>query len=179
MSASRILAFLAAMAVSALPAHAGSLPDPIAPAAMGQLQCYSPDTTYKTCKAIASFKSGASGTTEYVLSQLSSKPITIIVKTVSPVEIKAGKVCGTAQEKDIDAARIFAVGHVLDPKQVAQLRQQLKIALHEFFGHETCTAYEPEGNALVARATIDGVPMRGPEQRVIWVSPSDGYTVSP
>ena len=178
MSVLKILAFLAATVAEALPAHADSLPDPISPATIGQLQCYSPDTTHKTCIAIANYKSGATGTIEYVLSLVSSKPI-VIMETVSPVEIKAGKICGKLQEKDIDTRSFFVAGRVLDSKQAEPLRQHLKIVLKEFFGHEICTAYEPEGKALVAKATIDGVPMRAPEQRVIWVSPSEGYTVSP
>src|ERR1041385_7469905 len=91
MSVLKILAFLAATVAAALPAHADSLPGPISPATTGQLQCYSPDTTHKTCIAIANYKSGAAGTIEYVLSLYSSKPI-VVMETVSPVEIKAGKV---------------------------------------------------------------------------------------
>ena len=33
----------------------GPLPDPIAPAATGKLQCYEPDRAHKTCNSLAGY----------------------------------------------------------------------------------------------------------------------------
>src|SRR5437899_11866948 len=101
----KALMFLAAIAVSNLPAQAASLPDPIAPAANGQLQCYSPDTARKTCNSLASYKPGANGTIDNIAVVLISKDPVITMEAVSPVEIKAGKVCGKIRKQDIDVAK--------------------------------------------------------------------------
>ena len=101
------------------------------------------------------------------------------METVSPVYVKAGQVCGKMRERDIDTAK-FTNGHdALDAAQAEQLRQQLKAALKDVLNHEICTKYVPEGDNLIAKGTVDGVPMSGKEQHVIWVSPGDLYHVAP
>lgn len=174
----RALKFLAIVVALASPAQAGSLPDPIAPAGIGKLQCYAPDTSHKTCNSLASYTSGPNGTFDNRAIVLVSKNPIITVETVSPVEIKADQVCGKIREQDIDAAKFAAGDHVLDKKQAEPLRQNLKRAFKDIFDHEIYTAYVRDGSTLVAKATMDAVAMPG-AQRVIWVSPDEGYRVGP
>jgi hypothetical protein len=117
-----------------------------------------------------------SDNTEVVL--ISKNPI-ITMEAVSPVEVKAGKVCGRIREQDIDAAKFATGDHVLDAKQTEPLRQQLKLAYKNIFDHEICTAYVPDDGTLLAKATMDAGRMPVAEQRVIWVSPNEGYKVGP
>ena len=171
--------FLAAGAALASPALKGTLPDPIAPAARGELQCYSPDRSNKTCNSLASYKREPDGTIDNMALVLISKNPLITMETVSPVAVKSGQVCGKIRERDIDQAK-FTNGHdALDASQVERLRQQLRVAFRDMFNHEICTRYSAEGDVLVAKVTKDGVPMPTAEQRVIWVSPKEGYRVSP
>jgi hypothetical protein len=46
-------------------------------------------------------------------------------------------------------------------------------------GKEICTRYEPAAGGLVAKEWIDGLYRADADQRVRWVSPSEGYSVSP
>ena len=167
------LLFAAALAVS------DPFPAPLTPAGSGKLQCYAPNTAAKTCKSLAGYKSRADGAIDNSAIVLISASPAITMETVSPVVIKAGRVCGKVEERDIDTAK-FTVGPTqLDQQQAEPLRQQLRQAFQKIFGHELCTAYVPEGGVLVAKATMDGAPMGVPDEQVIWVAPDEGYSVSP
>jgi hypothetical protein len=176
----RALIFIAAIVASNLPAQGASLPDPIAPSAKGQLQCYSPDTARKTCSSFASYKSQANGAIDNIAIVLISENPIITMEIVSPVEIKAGKICGKVRKQDVDAAKFTVGGLLANATQAAMLREQIQLSYKSFFGHEICTAYLDQGGILLAKATMDGVPMpEATDQRVLWISPGDGYRVSP
>src|ERR1700720_1128659 len=64
-------------------------------------------------------------------------------------------------------------------KQTATLRQQMQSAMKGFFGPEICSTYVPADGLLLAKVTVDGASQPTMEQKVIWVSPTDGYKVSP
>jgi hypothetical protein len=172
--------FFAALAESNLPAQAASLPDPIAPAANGQLQCYSPDTARKTCNSLASYKPGANGTIDNIAVVLISSNPVITMEASSPVEIKDSKICGKIRKQDIGAAKFKVGGQSLDATQAAPLRQQMRRSYANIFDREICTAYLDKGGILLSKATLDGVPMpASTDQQVLWVSPRDGYGVGP
>ena len=106
------------------PAHGTSLDSPIAPAAQGQLQCYTPDVARRTCRSLAAYKSKANGAIDNIAIVLISQSPSISMTTVSPVVIKANQVCGLIRPRDIDAAR-FALGdRPADPAQTATLRNR-------------------------------------------------------
>jgi hypothetical protein len=176
----KALICLAAILALNPPAQADSLSDPIAPAATGQLQCYSPDTTRKTCSSLASYKPGANGAIDNLAVVLISKDSAVTMETVTQVNIKADQVCGKIRSQDLDAARFKVGGQLLDPNQAVQLREQMRRSYVQIFDREICTAYIHQGGILLAKATIDGAPMPATvDQRVMWVSPDDGYRVGP
>jgi len=76
------------------PAQGASLDSPIAPAAQGQLQCYTPDVARRTCRSLAAYKGGAKGAIDNTSIVLISQSPSISMTTVSPVVIKANQVCG-------------------------------------------------------------------------------------
>ena len=163
-----------------LSAHGAELPDPIGPAATGQLQCYMPDKTRKTCASIAGYRANANCGIDNVATVLLAKNPTLTMETVSPVEIRMGQVCGKLRPQDLDSAKFTMGGRLLDAQQAASIRMQLQTAFQNVFGHEVCTGYVNQGGTLIAKATIDGVPAPpNADQPVLWVSPADGYQVSP
>jgi len=170
---------LAAALASIAPVNAQSLPAPIAPAAVGQLQCYVPDAARKTCTSLSGYKLEANGTIANTALVLISKNPPITMETVSPVVIKAGQGCGTVRPEDLDQAKFVVAGQALDARQSQSMREQMKLGYKPLFGHEICTAYAPEGTGFLAHATLDGKPMAGADQRVVWISPNEGYRVAP
>ena len=160
-------------------ADAADLRPPIAAAAQGQLQCYAPNTARKTCQSLAAYKLSTDGTIENIAIVLISQSPAITMRTMSPVEIKADQVCGPIRAQDIEAASFTVGDHIADPAQTTLLRQKMEAAIQGMIGHEVCTAYIPDSGALLAKATVDGVPQPTMDQRVIWVSSADGYSVAP
>jgi len=174
-----VLLFLATGITLAAAPLTGTLPDPIAPAATGKLQCYMPDMSHKTCNSLAGYKTGPDGVIQNTAWVLISKSPVITMETVSPVAVKAGKVCGVVRELDIENAKFATADRALDVKQVGPLREQMKLAFKAIFNHELCTKYVADGDGFIANATMDGQALPGGEQHVIWVAPSDHYRVAP
>ncbi len=173
----RVFGFCLAILGAGFPALAADLPAPITPAGRGQLQCYAPDAAHKTCQSLAAYRPGAAGGIDNIAVVLVSTSPAIAMATISPVTIKAGEVCGFIRPEDIATAVFTEGGHPLDPAQAATVGKQVQGAMKAFYGHEICTAYVPDGESFVARESIDGAPQPSMNQRVIWVSPSDGYSV--
>ena len=73
------------------PAQGASLDSPMAPAAQGQLQCYTPDVAQRTCRSLAAYKSNANGAIDNIAIVLIWQSPSISMTTVSPVVIKAIK----------------------------------------------------------------------------------------
>ena len=169
-----VLALLAATAAAVAP-----LPDPIGPASGGQLQCYAPDRARKTCASLSGYAFGADGAIVNSAVVLISRSPRITMATAAPVTIKDGRVCGAMQLRDLDAATFVYDDVAADEAKTAELREAVKKAYGAIMGHEICTAFVPDGGGLTARITEDGLPKPGLDERVIWVSPADGYKVSP
>ena len=130
------------------------LPEPIALASDGQLQCWSPDTARKTCLALATFKLRDDGAIEAsAVVQVSSRP-PATMEIAIPVEVADGQVCGA-------------------------VRDQVRETIRNFIGRRLCVAFLLQGASLLAKPTLDGAPQRGMDQTVIWVAPSQGYSVAP
>ena len=175
-----LLALLATLAGANGAAVAAEFPDPIGPAASGQLQCYMPDAARKTCNSLAGYRSNANGGIDNFATVLLSKMPVLTMQTVSPVEIKMGQVCGKIRKQDIDVAKFTLGGQPVNEQQAAQLRAQLLMAFQNVFDHDVCTGYVNQGGNLIAKAVIDGMPApASADQPVMWVSPSDGYQVGP
>jgi hypothetical protein len=109
---------------------------------------------------------------------ISSAPL-ITMQTVTPVAIKADKVCGFIRPVDIQTAEFTVGGNPATADQTAMLRQKMAEAEKGAFGHEICTAYIPDGDVFVAKVSIDGVAQPTMERKVVWVSPAEGFKVQP
>jgi hypothetical protein len=166
----------AALAVGAV-AQAQELLPPIAQATAGQLQCYQPNVASKTCRSIAGYRMTVDGIVNTATVMLSAKPL-ITMETVTSVEIKKGQVCGKMHAHDFETAKLLMNGGPVSAEIDEALRKQLSAGLQSEFGHEICTAYSADGDGFIAKATDNGVPVPG-KQRLIWVSPGDGYKVAP
>lgn len=150
------------------------LGDPLAPARAGQLQCYTPDESRRTCRSIASYNFRADGVVHNQAVVLLEP--NLIMKVSTLVDVRDGAVCGHLD--GIDAAEFIVEGHPADAQQTFRLRKLLAATYGFAAGREYCTQYTPEGEGYRTALTVDGVPM--PQSRyVIWVDPADGYRVAP
>ncbi len=164
----------AALTLSA--AHAA---DPLADAQTGKLQCYKPDSSRKTCVALAGYVTQSDGTIINNAEILISPQPPLVMRTSSAVTVKGGAICGIMRQTDIEHADFLANGSKLADEQAAAIRSQLIPMLQGQFGKEVCTTAVPDGDRLRANVTVDGSPNPVLTQDVVWVKPDEGYKVAP
>jgi hypothetical protein len=169
----------AAVSLSVLVGAAG-VPDPLAPARDGKLQCYQPNVARKTCGALASYSILGGGKISNPSSVLvASDGNVIIMKSTTIVEMRGNAVCGMVDRRTVDQATFTVDGRAASAYETARLRVQMAAAMAANFGKEICTTYERRGAGFVAQSTIGGLPRPDTSQDVIWVGQGDGYTVAP
>jgi len=167
-----------ALMMPAFSAQAADL-GPLAPAAEGKVQCFQPNEVAKTCQSIGSYRISPTGEIENTATIMISTGPQVVMTTHAPAVIKAGKDCGVLKPAHLDAATFMVEGQPATASQTAALRTQMKGALRTPLGHEVCSAYAPNGAALMATSTFDGLARPDLDQKVMWVSPSEGYRVAP
>jgi len=175
----RLAVAVALLLMSAPAAEAAVLPAPIAPADSGKLQCYAPIAETKSCASLAGYQRRSDGKIYNPATVMISPSPLITMKSATVVTIKDGKVCGFITADDAATAEFLIAGKPADAPQTAKMRELLAKAQQHLFGREICTRYLPQTDgSLLASATLDGAP-QPPDQKVIWVSPEDGYEVRP
>lgn len=172
----RRMVTISALAILALSAAQA---DPLAEARSGQLQCYKPDMTNKTCMALSGYSFTSSGQITNNADVLLSPQPLVVMRTSSPVFVKGEAVCGVMRTHDLDTAQILVNGAPLPEDKAAGVRSQLAAAFQPQIGKEICTTYAPAGDKLSAHVAVDGVANPAFDQQVVWVKPEDGFRVSP
>lgn len=162
---------------AALQAAAPAAADPLAPARIGDLQCYGADPVRKTCRAMGGYSFAADG---QILNKaevvLQDAPL-VTMTTVSPVTVKDGAVCGPLS--GVDKAQIAVRGRRLPESEAAPIRVQLQQSMAKILGKEVCTTYRRSGEWWIAEVTMDGLARQDMNDTLLWVPPSAGYTVQP
>ncbi|SFK07321.1 hypothetical protein [Caulobacter sp. UNC279MFTsu5.1] len=170
-----MLALLLAVAAQAAPPAVAA--DPLAPARIGDLQCYGPDPVRKTCRAMGGYSFGADGEILNKAEVLLQNAPPVTMTTVAPVTVRDGAVCGPLS--GVDKAQIAVRGHRLPEPEAAPIRAQLQESMATVLGKEVCTTYRRSGDWWIAEVTMDGVARPDMQDTVLWVPASAGYTVQP
>jgi hypothetical protein len=170
-----VLGVILAAAVQAAAAPAAA--DPLAPARIGDLQCYGADPVRRTCRAMGGYSFAADG---QILNKaevvLQDAPL-VTMTTVSPVTVRDGAVCGPLS--GVDKAQIAVRGRRLPEADAAPIRAQLMQSMASMLGKEVCTTYRRSGDWWIAQVTLDGAARPDMSDTLMWVPPSAGYTVQP
>lgn len=132
----------------ALGVSGAQLPAPIGPASEGKLQCYAPNRVTKSCQSLAAYQSGPGGSISNPATVLISAAPPITMSIVTPVTIKAERVCGFVRPEDIAAAEFAVGGMPATASQTALLRQRMAAAQKAFFGH-----FQDGGEAVMTLVT--------------------------
>jgi hypothetical protein len=162
-----------------LAANAYSIdPAPLFPATKDLVQCYQPDVVKKTCESIAEYRRLKGNTYVNTATVLISSTQPIAVKTVSPVIVKNGAVCGYVSKSELLNGIVQVSGRDLPTEKASQILAKVAEAMAANLDREICTTYFREGTSLIARGTIGGAEPF-PEKRVVWIKRTDGYRVAP
>jgi hypothetical protein len=163
-----------ALALLAAPQAA---PDPLAPARAGKVQCVSPNREKKTCLAIASFVVKPDGGFDSVVRVMVNPAPAIVMETHTSGIVDGAQTCNTIRAEDYTAATFTMDGAPMDESMAATIRPQVAAAIAPMAGKKGCSLEKPEGDMIVSTVTIDGAARPEMTQKLIWVSPSDGYTL--
>ena len=109
---------------------------------------------------------------------LAAKPL-VLMRTVSTVTAKQGRLCSVMHQSDIAAARFTIDGEPADVDHSAELEVAVAKAFAPIIEHEVCIVFEPDGSEFVAHTSLDGLPRPGLDQRVLWVSSAEDWQVRP
>ena len=153
--------------------------DPIAPALRGEAQCYGPDVARKACRSIGEYAKRPDGRILNTATVLLSPDPVIVMRTVAPVEVKAGQVCGVIRSDDLASATFTINGQAADEAAANSLRDAVAPGFAPMLNREVCTRYVPDGAMLKGLVSLDGQRRPDLDQPVRWVAPSDGFTVKP
>ena len=166
----------AALCAAAPAAHAIDL-GPLAPAADGKVQCYSPNAAAKSCQSIGAYQVDAKGVIQNdAVVMINSSPL-LVMTTRSAVTLKGGADCGVLRPEHIAGATFTVEGRPADAGQTARLRGAMLGTMKPMLGHEICVYYRAQGDGVLATSTIDGKPQPQMDQHVMWVSPAEGWRV--
>lgn len=158
-------------------AAAGQTADPLAQARAGKLQCVNPNTTAKTCQALASYTVRADGSFDSVTTTLLAPAPLITMVTKSSGKVEGNLVCGPILAKDYADSTFLMDGAAMDPAMAEGIKAQVTGAITPMIGKKGCSNEKAEGDVLVAEVTLDGTARPDLSQKYIWVGASDGYKV--
>ncbi len=153
--------------------------DVLAPARAGQLQCFEPNVTAKTCQSLGGYTFQANGVIDNPAQVLISPSPAIVMRISNPVTVRNGAICGPLTAADIARATFTVDGAPASESDTTEIRSSLTQQLSQMFGHESCLTLTPDGDGFRASTTMNGVPQPQQTQRVIWVGANDGYRVAP
>jgi len=95
------------------------------------------------------------------------------------VVIKNDAVCGFVRGQDVAAGTLRVDGQVVGAEKAKPILERIAEAMAQLSGKEICTKYEPSGTDFTAKISVGGTYKPDQDETVKWISPADGYTVTP
>jgi hypothetical protein len=157
----------------------GKNSDPLASAARGLVECYTPDDQRKTCRVIASYTALGGGRYDSSSLMLVSPQGPITLEINAPLVVKSGQACGTIQRRQLEAASVRVAGRLVDRATTDRIWAAVEQSLEPMINREVCTAYTSSASGMTATNIVDGRWLVDDEQQVKWIRPRDGYRVAP
>ena len=173
-----MLGLVIGLSLSAAPAGAQTA-DVLAPARQGQLQCFEPNVTAKTCQSLGGYTFAANGVIDNVAWVLIMPQPVVIMRVSSPVVVRNNAICGPLSAADIARATFTVEGAPASEADTRDIRAGLTEQLAPMLNQEGCLTLTADGNGFRAETTVGGTPQPQQTQRVIWIGPNDGYRVAP
>jgi hypothetical protein len=172
--------YVAAALILAAAQPVPAVTDPLAPARAGQLQCFTPDTSRKMCRALAGYTWGP-GPAIRIRADILMAPtnLLIVMRTSTSLEVRSGAVCGRVRAADIEASTYTIAGRPVPQQMVQLVSPQILSLMRSHLNEEICATFVPNGSLFRTQLTIDSVPHPEISETFIWVRPNEGYAVGP
>jgi hypothetical protein len=170
-----LLAALLASLVGGL-AYAQPVPDPLAPARNGLVQCFTPDVAIKACRAIGSYAFNADGSIDSTAVVVVNLQPLIVMTVTSPAFVRDEMLCGPLDLAHLEAASFAVEGVPAAESETAAFRAAMRTRMAPMVG-EVCSAYTAQGEGFAVAGYHNGSQHDGLSDFMIWIDPSDGYVV--
>ncbi|MEZ5960806.1 MAG: hypothetical protein R3C30_10340 [Hyphomonadaceae bacterium] len=153
--------------------------DVLGPARAGQLQCFEPNVSAKTCQSIGGYTFNTNGVIDNTAQVLVMPQPVIVMNVTSPVTVRNNAICGPLTAEDIQRASFTIDGAPASAADTAEIRSGLTEQLAPILNVEGCVTLTPDGDGFRADTSINGAPQPQLVQRVIWIGANDGWSVAP
>ena len=87
--------------------------------------------------------------------------------------------CGFVRREDILAGTLRIDGAIVEPEKAKPILERVVQAMAPMADKEICTTYEPFGDDFTAKVSIAGTYWPDQDEAVKWISPAEGYRVTP
>lgn len=151
--------------------------DPLAGNTPDWQLCTHPDEAMKTCRVMSSFSRTADGQFSTISRSAVMGLPGLVIETTGLSYVKDGRLCGKAQLKELEGARVIRHVEGATPKQEASAIQSLRF-LYSVEGKVLCSAFYPDGVNYRLETTVNGKSLPDLTTLVRWVHKDDGYTVA-
>ena len=145
----------------------------------GRLECVAPNVEHRTCKAMAIYRRRADGSIELAATSLANATPMILMKSVGTVTFTRDGMCASGVRQAFEKAEFTIDGVPASASQTARFRSRVVHFGREATNGLVCDHYVATGDNLMDLPTLDGKPVPEAVQRVLFVSPAEGYSVSP
>lgn len=153
--------------------------DVLAQSKSGKVLCSNPDAATKTCSSITSFSASTDGsvieTTEFLLTP--AQPLTLTMST--GIQVAGETFCGALALDDLRRGKVRLSGEPLPADRHSLMLERFEATMGPLVGKKACDAIRLENDGLVKYGQVEGIDLKLPGKRVMWVSPVDGYKVGP
>lgn len=150
-------------------------PDLLDPARIGKIRCIGPDTRQRTCTTMVRYTVHEDGRFEAAITGVVSTEPTILLEYHADGRIEDGAACSTVRPIDFSSGKLTKDGAPLATAVESSVRQRLMLALQPLAGRKRCYRDKADGEGIISDVTIDGLVRSDMTQRVLWVSPEDGW----
>jgi hypothetical protein len=146
---------------------------PITRSQAGQVECYTPDSAARTCRAMSTYRFLAGD--RIVNDAIVFLQPNVVMYVSSDVTLRENQVCGEVTNADLAGARFEIAGVAATPQQANAIRE----AVADLFVGigEVCSRYTQDGDVVTITVFIDGVEHPDFADRMIWIGPDDGYSI--
>lgn len=160
---------------TAAPAPLPAAPDLLDPARAGKIRCIGPDSRLRTCATMVRYTVHEDGRFDAAVTGVVSTEPTILIEYQTSGQIEDGAACSTVRPIDFRSGKLTKDGAGLAPAIETSVRQRLMLALQPLAGRKRCYRDRPDGDGIISDVIVDGQVRADMNQRVLWVSPEEGW----
>jgi hypothetical protein len=152
--------------------------DPFAPAKAGKIECLAPDSEKKTCVVMTRYEWDANGNIFGEDEMLMPGDPPTSVRGRDLVTVNGTEVCGVVNKASPENVTYLRDGVPLPANEQAKLLEADVLKYSAYVGKTFCKDFSPYESVFIVQISIDGQELPSSTNRMKWVDPKDGYSLT-